>query len=100
MKEHRDLLQALPQRIHVDSVDRHENLVARNVEVIALLKGLSDALSQLSKDTDGLRGTVAKVDSELGKEHAATAHRFTLSGQAGSSVKQVRCFLAHSVEYR
>ena len=97
MKEHHGLLQALPQRIHADSADRHENLLTRNVEAIALLKGLSDALSQLSKDTDGLKGAVTKVDSELEKERAATANRFTISEQARSSVKQVRWFLAHSV---
>jgi hypothetical protein len=90
VKEHRDLLQALPQRIHADSANRHENLVARNVEVIALLKGLSDTLSQLSKDTDGLKGAVAKVDSGLAGEHAAIANRFTVSEQSDSSVRQVR----------
>jgi hypothetical protein len=99
LQEHHDLLQALPQRLHADSADRNDNLLARNVEVIVLLKGLSDALSQLSKDTDGLKEAVAKVDSDLAGEYAASSNRSTVSEQLGSSVRQVRRFLLGSVEY-
>lgn len=98
MQEYHDLLQSLLQRVHLESADRHDNLLARNVEVVALLKGLSDALSQLSKDTDELKGTVAKVDSDLTGECAAAFNRSTVTEQLSSSVRQVRFPLARSVE--
>ena len=89
MKEHHDLLDNLPQRIRTDSAERHDTLLARNVEVVALLTALSTTLAQLSKETHELKNTVTKVDSSLTESHTASTESSKVSEREISSVAQV-----------
>lgn len=90
MKEHGDILQDLPQRVHTGFTDKHDTLLARNAEVMVLLTALSSSLALLSKDTQVLKETVTKVDSALVESHTSSTERSTLSNQEISSVAQVR----------
>ena len=75
--------------MYTDSAGRHDVLISGNVDIMGLLKALSDVLSQLSKDTDSLKGAVSKVDQELTKSLDVADKRSVASEQAEQSTGNV-----------
>ncbi|KIM28602.1 hypothetical protein M408DRAFT_23648, partial [Serendipita vermifera MAFF 305830] len=84
-----ELVESVPKRVHAESAERHDTLLAKNAELVALLTALSAALAQLSKDTHGLNDTLAKVDSSLVERDAAVTKRSTTSQGEISSIVQI-----------